>query len=188
MSNNKGKNKTISFAEKKRAIYNKKNNVPKNTEETNRIVKYDLNKMREQINQRTRNKENTYSRPKWVKALYIIIIFLFSILLAMKVFTSLTNNTAKIPSKFVPEVSTISSSDRTQYENFVEKSLNTYIKSKGELNVKTTDIHKNNKYVYVHGYFTYPNEKDQIEFDATIIGKDDMSSLVVNGIDLVNKQ
>ena len=189
-TNNKN-NKTINFAEKKRAIYNKKHqsSEQKNIKNDNKAIKYDLNKMREQINQKTKNSKYDYKYSYLVKYIYLSAILVFSILLIAKIVTSFTDNSTKvsIPNKFVSETYVLSESESSYYKDFVTKYLNTYVKSNGGLDVNTTDIHKNDKYVFVTGYFTYPEEKNKIYFDATMKNKDDMLSLIINGVDITKK-
>ena len=58
MAKDKNKNKTINFAEKKKAYASKQaqNKTPKTMPEGKMV--YDINRMREQINQQTRNLKN----------------------------------------------------------------------------------------------------------------------------------
>ena len=100
--------KAINFAEKKKAYNNKKSqaDTQKNVYNDNRVIQYDINKMREQINQQTRNKNrsklNKLNSPIWVKVIYAIAIIMFVILIAGKI----TNNfgmssSNSLPDKFV---------------------------------------------------------------------------------------
>ncbi len=182
--------KAINFAEKKKAYNNKKSqaDTQKNVYNDNRVIQYDINKMREQINQQTRNKNrsklNKLNSPIWVKVIYAIAIIMFVILIAGKI----TNNfgmssSNSLPDKFVAQSSTISSEDSTKYEKLLSNYLNTYVNSNGDLKVVTTSMHKNNKVVYANGYFLYPNEKSKIKFDA-VLKDEDLNSLIVNGYEL----
>lgn len=76
MAKENKKNKTINFAEKKKAYASKKtqNKSPQTMPEGKMV--YDINRMREQINQQTRNLKNKKlikkSRPAWVVLVYLL--------------------------------------------------------------------------------------------------------------------
>ncbi|WP_304206142.1 hypothetical protein [Peptostreptococcus russellii] len=185
--NNSGK--TINFAEKKKSINSKKmqSNPPKGAYNDNRVIQYDINKMREQINQQTKKKGSKVSHfnsPTWVKAVYTIATVILIILIVARV----TNNFgfAKdrlLPDKFVTQSRTVDEDDFAKYDKTIKSYLNSYVKADGDLNIKTTSMHKNNNYIYANGYFTYPNEKNKIYFDA-VMTPDKMNSLIVNGYEL----
>ncbi len=192
--NNKKKTggKTINFAERKKAINNKQSeqNPQKGIINDNRVIQYDINKMREQINQQTKNKKSKFQNfsglhPLWVKAIYLIILILFIILVASK----LTNNFGivnknSIPDKFIYQTSKLTDNETTKYEALIDTSIKKYVNSNGELDVVTTSIHKNDKYIYANGYFIYPDDSDRIYFDAKI-ESEKISSIVVNGYELL---
>lgn len=181
--------KTINFAEKKKSISIKKmqSNPHKSVYNDNRVIQYDINKMREQINQQTKKRTSKikhFNSPIWVKVIYTVAIVTLIVLIIGKITHNFGFAKNKLlPDKFVTQSTKINENDFTKYNKTIESYLNTYVKSDGELNVKTTSMHKNNKYVYASGYFTYPNEKDKIYFDA-VITPDKVNSLIVNGYEL----
>lgn len=188
-----GSGKTISFAEKKKAINSKKmqSNPPKGAYNDNRVIQYDINKMREQINQQTKKKAAKVSRfnsPIWVRVVYIIAAVMLAVLIAGRI----TNNFGftdgrRLPEKFVTQSSSVDEEDFARYDKTIRSYLNTYVKSDGKIKIKTTSMHKNDKYVYANGYFTYPDEDNKIYFDA-VLSSDKMDSLIVNGYELTHKK
>ena len=187
--------KTINFAEKKKALSSKKaqSGTNKSAYNDNRVIQYDINKMREQINQQTKNKNKTgrfasLNYPIWVKAVYIAGIVILAILIVGK----FTNNfgTAKpdkIPEKFAVESSAVAQEDFLRYDRTIKTYLSTYVKSDGDISIVTTSMHKNDNIVYANGYFKYPGEKGRIPFDA-VIKSDKVDSVVVNGYELTHKR
>lgn len=185
--------KTINFAEKKKSINSKKmqSNPHKSAYNDNRVIQYDINKMREQINQQTKKRTSKVkysSRPIWVRIIYLVALVTLLALIIGKV----THNFGfarykSIPDKFVTQSTEVNEDIFKKYNKTIESYLNTYVKSSGELTVKTTSMHKNNKYIYAHGYFTYPKEKDKIYFDA-VVTPDNVNSLIVNGYELIKNK
>lgn len=195
LDNNKSsKNKTINFAEKKKAINNKKNQTPsgqsKATTQTkkteSRSVKYDINKMREQINQRTKTNQQM-KKASWPKYVYLFALILFTVLLCSRVYDYIVKKDVResLPSKFVSQSTIVSSSESEEYTKIITKYLNTYVKSNGKLDVDATSIHRNYDHVYIHGYFKYPKDNSKISYDALVIGKDKVKSLVINGYEII---
>lgn len=184
--------KTISFAEKKKAINSKKmqSNPPKGAYNDNRVIQYDINKMREQINQQTKNKSVKVSRfnsPIWVKAVYIIGVLLLAVLIVGKITNNFgLNHTSKLPEKFVTQSTKVDEEDFEKYDSTIKSYLDNYVKSDGKVYVKTTSMHRNNEYIYASGYFIYPNESNKVYFDA-IMTSDKVDSLMVNGYELTKK-
>ncbi len=187
--------KTINFAEKKKSINSKKlqSNPQKSAYNDNRVIEYDINKMREQINQQTKNKNKkskvkNISSPLWVKAIYILASMLLLLLITAK----LTHNfgfvkTNSIPSHFVNQSTLVSDQDFKKYNKTIKSYLNNYVKSKGELNIKTKSMHRNSNYIYANGYFTYPNEHKKISFDV-VMTPEKVDSLMVNGYNLIENK
>ncbi|MEG0250327.1 MAG: hypothetical protein RR561_05645 [Peptostreptococcus sp.] len=182
--------KAINFAEKKKAYNNKKSqaDTQKNVYNDNRVIQYDINKMREQINQQTKSKNkaklNRLNSPIWVKAIYAAAIIMFVLLIAGKITNNFGMSSSDgLPDKFVAQSSTISSEDNSKYEKLISSYLNTYVPVDGDVRVVTTSMHKNDKMVYANGYFSYPNEKSKIKFDA-VLTDENLSSLIVNGYEL----
>lgn len=192
MSENSKKNtgKTINFAERKKSINNKQaqNLSSKNIANDNRVIQYDINKMREQINQQTKNKKKIFNHvkaPLWVKISYAVIMLAFIVLLTAK----FTNNfgmikKSNLPEKFEYQSNSIDTENTIKYESMLETRLKAIISSNGEIEVVTSSLHKNKNYVFATGYFTYPDDSDKIYFDATIVS-DKLKSIIVNGYNLI---
>ncbi|WP_101772967.1 hypothetical protein [Peptostreptococcus faecalis] len=185
--------KTINFAEKKKAYINNKqtqNNTQKNTYNDNIVIQYDINKMREQINQQTKNKKAFESKLKkkfWVKLIYFILVGSIVILIAAKLTNNFTfSSTSDVPGKFVEESTVLDSDSKLKYEQLIDEKLNELVANNGQLSVSTEEIHKNSKIIYASGYFSYPEESSKIAFDS-IIESDKLISLVVNGHELIKK-
>lgn len=194
-TNKTNSGKAINFAEKKKAYNNKKSqaDTQKNVYNDNRVIQYDINKMREQINQQTKRKKTArtsrFNSPIWVKIIYTAAIIMFILLIAGKVTNNFgVSSSDSIPDKFVVQSSAIASEDKSKYEKLISNYLNTYVPSGGDLKVVTTSMHKNNEIIYADGYFSYPDEKSKIRFDA-VLTKDNLNSLIVNGYELtkINK-
>lgn len=187
--------KTINFAEKKKALNNKKSQSGsnKNSYNDNRVIQYDINKMREQINQQTRNrngsKESRFKSldyPLWVKVIYIAGVIILTLLIIGKFTNNFgTAKSSKIPEKFAVESSKVDQEDFLRYDRTIKTYLSTYVKSDGDISIVTTSMHKNDNIVYANGYFKYPGENGKIPFDA-IITSDKVSSVVVNGYELTH--
>lgn len=192
MGDNSKKNsgKTINFAERKKTINNRQSQASshKNVVNDNRVIQYDINKMREQINQQTKKKMRFFSSdksPLWVKLIYAGIILVFAVLVLAK----FTNNfgivkKSNIPSRFEYQSKNLDTEDTVKYESIIETRLKNLISSDGDIEVVTSSLHKNDKYVFADGYFTYPNDSDKIFFDATIVS-DKLTSLIINGYNLI---
>ncbi|WAW15678.1 hypothetical protein [Peptostreptococcus equinus] len=182
------KNKTINFAERKKAI-NSKQAKAKTPVQDNRIIQYDINRMREQINQQTKSKikkkEQSHNFRLWVKIVYGLLILAIGILLSFKIFNF--NSLIKpkgLPDKFVEMPTKLSTEDTIKYEELAEDKINEVINVSGNIDVITTSIHKNNNIIFSNGYFTYPDESQKIFFDAKF--KDEkITSLIVNGYELL---
>lgn len=179
-------NKTINFAERKKAITNKQAQ-PKAPLQDNRVIQYDINKMREQINQYTHNKKKKEiaNVRLWVKLVYILLILAIAILLAFKIFNMTSPFKPKgLPSKFVEQNTKLDTEDTIKYENLAEDKINSVLNVSGNVDVITTSIHKNNQIVISNGYFSYPDESAKIYFDAKF-KKDEVVSLIINGYELI---
>lgn len=198
MSDNKKKTnsgKTINFAERKKELSQKqeKQSTSKDSYNDNRVIQYDINKMRDQINQHAKHKNKRISKlnfnsPLWVKIFYSIILISIVILTAGKITNNFGTMTSEgFPKKFETQSTSISQKEREKYIRVIEHGLNEKIESDKSLNVHVKDIHKNKNYIIASGYFVYPKEKDKIYFDSTIIN-DELSSIVVNGYELVNNK
>lgn len=193
MNNRNKKNdqgKTINFAERKKEYNNRQNqaSAQKNASNDNRVIQYDINKMREQINQQIRNRNSsTYKKrsPLWVKLVYSAILLIFVVLIAGR-FTGFKNTFISngLPDKFISESTKINSQDSKKYADLIENKINSKIKADGDIDSKTTSLRKNGNSVFASGYFNYPNESKNIYFDAKITS-DNLVSLVVNGYELI---
>ena len=187
--NNKNKNKTINFAEKKKAYASKKtqNKSPQTMPEGKMV--YDINRMREQINQQTRNLKNKKlikkSRPAWVVLVYLLIITAIVVLTGSKIYNAALNyrTYGTMPKKFTSIDNSLSTQDTIKYEQLIKKKILSSVKSDTRLEVITSSIHRNGQTIYANGYFTYTNEKDKIYFDS-IIRSEKIESLQVNGFEL----
>lgn len=187
----KKNNKTINFAERKKAMSNKQSSpsTPKNVQADNTVIKYDINKMREQINQQTKNRQK--NKIAWnsilVKSFYGIIALLFVVLILSK----LTNNfglptSETIPDKFKYETTNLSNVETAKYENIVDTNLKKYVGTKYDIEISDTNMYKNNKYMFVNGHFNYTDDSDKIGFNM-VIESEKVKSIVVNGYELVNE-
>lgn len=195
MADNKKKNsKTINFAEKKREIANKKQipTEPPLIHHDNRVIQYDINKMREKINQKSKNKKprksTNLSRSKVQLALYSVIFLLFMILAIYRVL-AITHiiELDKPPEKFVSQSTKLSTDETVKYQDIVESLLAKEVKANGNIDMVTTSVHKNGDTVFCSGYFTYPDEKNKIYFDS-VVKKDKVASLLVNGFELKDRK
>ena len=189
MAKENNKNKTINFAEKKKAYASKKaQNKPPPTMPEGKMV-YDINRMREQINQQTRNLKNKKlikkSRPAWVVLVYLLIITAIVVLTGSKIYNAALNyrTYGTMPKKFTSIDNSLSTQDTIKYEQLIKKKILSSVKSDTRLEVITSSIHRNGQTVYANGYFTYANEKDKIYFDS-IIRSEKIESLQVNGFEL----
>jgi|SRR3712207_4818595 len=193
MANNKNKNiKTINFAEKKKEIAQKKqaNIEPPLIHQDNRVIQYDINKMREKINQKSKNKTKkprkklNVSKSKIQFGLYSIILALFVILAIYRIMV-VTHivNVDSIPEKFVSEPIKLTTDETVKYQDIVESLLAKKIPNGDSLDIITTSVHKNGDTVFCSGYFTYPNEKEKIYFDS-VLNDNKVTSLLVNGYEL----
>nr|WP_314495504.1 hypothetical protein [uncultured Peptostreptococcus sp.] len=189
MAKENNKNKTINFAEKKKAYASKKaqNKSPQTMPEGKMV--YDINRMREQINQQTRNLKNKKlikkSRPAWVVLVYLLIITAIVVLTGSKIYNAALNyrTYGTMPEKFTSIDNSLSTQDTIKYEQLIKKKILSSVKSDTGLEVITSSIHRNGQTVYANGYFTYANEKDKIYFDS-IIRSEKIESLQVNGFEL----
>ena len=189
MAKENNKNKTINFAEKKKAYASKKsqNKSPQTMPEGKMV--YDINRMREQINQQTRNLKNKKlikkSRPAWVVLVYLLIITAIVVLTGSKIYNAALNyrTYGTMPKKFTSIDNSLSTQDTIKYEQLIKKKILSSVKSDTRLEVITSSIHRNGQTVYANGYFTYANEKDKIYFDS-IIKSEKIESLQVNGFEL----
>ena len=187
MAKENNKNKTINFAEKKKAYASKKaqNKSPQTMPEGKMV--YDINRMREQINQQTRNLKNKKlikkSRPAWVVLVYLLIITAIVVLTGSKIYNAALNyrTYGTMPKKFTSIDNSLSTQDTIKYEQLIKKKILSSVKSDTRLEVITSSIHRNGQTVYANGYFTY--EKDKIYFDS-IIRSEKIESLQVNGFEL----
>lgn len=165
MNNRQKKNtpgKTINFAERKKELNNRQNqsSTQRNASNDNRVIQYDINKMREQINQQIKNKNSSsYKKksPLWVKLIYTSILLIFIILVAGK-FTGFKNTFMlnSLPDKFVSETTKIDSQNSKKYEELIENKIDSIIEADGNINSKTTSLRKNGDSVFASGYFNYP--------------------------------
>jgi len=150
---------------------------------------YDINRMREQINQQTRNLKNKKlikkSRPAWVVLVYLLIITAIVVLTGSKIYNAALNyrTYGTMPKKFTSIDNSLSTQDTIKYEQLIKKKILSSVKSDTRLEVITSSIHRNGQTVYANGYFTYANEKDKIYFDS-IIRSEKIESLQVNGFEL----
>lgn len=189
--NKKGTNgKTINFEERKKSLINKSSEIgsQKNSPKDNRVIHYDIDKMREQINQqmKLKNKQNKEKTKLWIKLIYSLVIALFLILVVSKVYNYfLVDNS--IPKKFVTENTTLDSEESIKYENQIDEKINELVKSESKINVITTSIHKNNNKIFAFGYFNYKNDKNKIYFDARL-DNGNVTSVIVNGHELLEKK
>lgn len=189
MTKDKNKNKTINFAEKKKAYASKQaqNKTPKTMPEGKMV--YDINRMREQINQQTRNLKNKKlikkSRPAWVIFFYLLIITVLVILAGSKIYKTAVNYKTydTMPKKFTSIDNRLSTQETIKYEKLIKKKIVSSVRSDGNLEVITSSIHRNGDTIYANGYFRYANEKDKIYFDS-IIRSEKIESLQVNGFEL----
>ncbi len=191
-SNNKKNNpKTINFAERKKALTNKQaqQSTPKNPFNDNRVIQYDINKMREQINQQTRNKKKlaVQGTSYLIKFFYGVVVTIFVVLMAGKLTNNFGNSTSnEMPSKFVTQSTSVSNESTIEYERLIDENIKQLVKSDGDLEIVTSSIHKNASVIFASGYFTYPGESNKIYFDAKL-SSNRVVSLVVNGFDLIKK-
>ena len=189
MAKENNKNKTINFAEKKKAYASKKaqNKSPQTMPEGKMV--YDINRMREQINQQTRNLKNKKlikkSRPAWVVLVYLLIITAIVVLTGSKIYNAALNyrTYGTMPKKFTSIDNSLSTQDTIKYEQLIKKKILSSVKSDTRLEVITSSIHRNGQTVYANGYFTYANEKDKIYFDS-IIRSEKIESLQGNVFEL----
>lgn len=190
MAKDKKNNKTINFAEKKKAYASKQaqNKPPRPMPEGNTV--YDINRMREQINQQTRNLKNKKlikkPRPAWVIFIYLVIVTIFVVLAGSKIYKTLVNYKTydTMPSKFTSIDNKLDVKETIKYENLIKKKIVSSVRTDGKLEVITSSIHKNGPTIYASGYFTYPNERDKIYFDS-VIKSEKIESLQVNGFELM---
>ena len=169
MAKENNKNKTINFAEKKKAYASKKaqNKSPQTMPEGKMV--YDINRMREQINQQTRNLKNKKlikkSRPAWVVLVYLLIITAIVVLTGSKIYNAALNyrTYGTMPKKFTSIDNSLSTQDTIKYEQLIKKKILSSVKSDTRLEVITSSIHRNGQTVYANGYFTYANEKDKMK-------------------------
>ena len=193
MTNNKNKNiKTINFAEKKKEIAKKKqaNIEPPLIHQDNRVIQYDINKMREKINQKSKNKSKkprkklNVSKSKIQLGFYSVILVLFVILAIYRIMV-VTHiiDIDKIPEKFTSESIKLTTDETVKYQDIVESLLAKKITNSDTLDIVTTSVHKNGDTVFCSGYFTYPNENGKIHFDS-VLKNEKVVSLLVNGYEL----
>ena len=129
MAKENNKNKTINFAEKKKAYASKQaqNKTPKTMPEGKMV--YDINRMREQINQQTRNLKNKKlikkSRPAWVVLVYLLIITAIVVLTGSKIYNAALNyrTYGTMPKKFTSIDNSLSTQDTIKYEQLIKRSF-----------------------------------------------------------------
>lgn len=183
----KKSSKTINFAERKKMMNNSQGSYAKNSsreKNARQNVYYDLNKMREQVNQKIHNKRKSnvfLNSPLWVKFIYAGIILLFVFVLGTKVLSttgvfhfSFKNN------QFISQASELTNEEKLKYDKTIKKKVREVASLGNKAPVVTTEIHKNSDVVLAFGYFQYDNSDAKIYFDIQVVG-DTVTSLLING-------
>lgn len=180
-------NKTINFAERKKMMnsanstYGKKVAGEKTTKQN---VYYDLNKMREQVNQKVHNKRRSnifMNSPIWVKVLYGAIAILVAFVIGVKVLSSTGAFHFSFSNKqFVSQSTDLTNEEKLGYDKIIKGKVREVVGLSSTAPVVTTEIHKNSDVIVGFGYFQYDHSDAKIYFDVQVTG-DSVTSLIING-------